>query len=176
MPLAFLTAWTRSSGLHWPGSYLTAAALNSQTAVNRYWRHLPTPSTLCAVDRSEDWLKQAERDLRAAENSAASGYHEWAAFAAQQCAEKAVKALAESLHGSPRGHSISGLLRSLKGAADVPDEALDAAGELDQVYVTARYPNGFPSGIPGDYFSEKTSRRLIDHARSILEFCRSKIR
>ncbi len=40
------------------------------------------------VDRSADWLKQPDRDLRVAETDAAAGYHEWAAFAAQQCAEK----------------------------------------------------------------------------------------
>jgi len=125
------------------------------------------------VERSADWLRQAERDLEAAENSAAGGYHEWAAFGAQQSAEKAVKALVESLHGAARGHSITGILRQC--GVHVPDAALEAARELDQVYVTARYPNGFASGAPADYFSERTSQRLLANARSILEFCRSAI-
>lgn len=125
------------------------------------------------MERSADWLRQAERDLEAAENSAAGGYHEWAAFGAQQSAEKAVKALVESLHGAARGHSITGILRQC--GVHVPDAALEAARELDQVYVTARYPNGFASGAPADYFSERTSQRLLANARSILEFCRSAI-
>jgi HEPN domain-containing protein len=124
------------------------------------------------MDRSADWLRQAELDLRAAEDLAATGHHEWAAFAAQQSAEKAVKALVESLHGSVRGHSITAILQQ---ALDVPEDILNAARELDQVYVTARYPNGFASGAPADYFSEKTSERLVEHARTILEFCRSAI-
>ena len=47
------------------------------------------------MNRTIDWLRQAGRDLQVAESSAAAGYHEWAAFAAQQSAEKAVKALVE---------------------------------------------------------------------------------
>jgi len=43
--------------------------------------------------RTEDWLRQAEKDLRHAENSLQSGDYEWACFAAQQSAEKALKAL-----------------------------------------------------------------------------------
>jgi len=127
------------------------------------------------MDRSSDWLKQAERDVQSAENSAAAGFHEWAAFAAQQCAEKAAKALVESLHGSVRGHSITGILQQIPASLGVPADVLDAARELDQVYLTARYPNGFASGAPTDYFSENTSRRLLHHARTILEFCRSAI-
>ena len=45
------------------------------------------------TDRSQDWLAQAERDLDQARASRNDGRHEWACFAAQQSAEKAVKAL-----------------------------------------------------------------------------------
>lgn len=127
------------------------------------------------MNRSLDWLKQADRDWHAAENAASGGYHEWAAFAAQQSAEKAVKALVESLQGASRGHSITSLLQQLPASVAVPEAVLDAAHELDEVYVTSRYPNGFAAGSPGDYFTGKTSRRLIGHAREILEFCRSEI-
>ena len=130
---------------------------------------------ILTVDRSPDWLKQADRDLDAAENSAAAGFHEWAAFGAQQSAEKAVKALVQSMHGSERGHSITGILEQLSASVEIPDPILDAARDLDQVYITARYPNGFAAGAPADYFSEKTSQRLLSHARAILEFCRGKI-
>jgi HEPN domain-containing protein len=128
-----------------------------------------------AVNRAGDWLKQAERDLGVAEAEAARGCHEWAAFAAQQGAEKAAKALVQSLHGVARGHSITEILRQLPASVGVPNSALDAAQELDKVYVTSRYPNGFASGTPADYFNERNSRELMAHAREILEFCRSKI-
>lgn len=43
-------------------------------------------------NRFKDWIEQAKRDLEQAEESRHSGKHEWACFAAQQGAEKAVKA------------------------------------------------------------------------------------
>jgi HEPN domain-containing protein len=49
------------------------------------------------ADRSRDWLMQAGRDLEQARDSRASGRHEWACFAAQQAAEKAVKYASEIL-------------------------------------------------------------------------------
>ena len=127
------------------------------------------------MERSADWLRMAERDLGLAEVAAGSGYHEGAAFHAQQCAEKAAKALVESLHGSVRGHSVSEILRQLPASLSVPKTLLNAAAELDSVYVTSRYPNGYPSGSPDQYFFEKDSHELIGYARQILDWCRSQI-
>jgi len=127
------------------------------------------------VNRAADWPKQAERDLGFAETAIATKYYEWAAFCAQQSAEKAVKALIQSLHGSVRGHSITEMLRQLAASVEVPKAVLGGAQELDRVYVTSRYPNGFASGTPGDYFNEAAGRELVEHARTIVEFCRSKI-
>jgi HEPN domain-containing protein len=127
------------------------------------------------VDRSGDWLKQAERDLMAAQDSAQAGHHEWAAFQSQQCAEKAAKALVQALHGAVRGHSVTEILKQLPAAISVPNRLLEAAQELDKVYVTARYPNGFAAGAPADFFNPKSSGELIGDARAILEFCRSQI-
>jgi HEPN domain-containing protein len=125
------------------------------------------------VNRAADWLKMAERDLGYAELGAASGYHEGAAFHAQQSAEKAVKALVQSLHGAVRGHAITEMVRQLP--LNVPAEILNAAQQLDRVYVTSRYPNAFASGSPSDYFNDKDSRELIAYAKRILEWCRSQI-
>ncbi len=127
------------------------------------------------VNRAGDWLKQAERDLLVATTDASAGFHEWAAFAAQQGAEKAVKGLIQALRGSVRGHAITEMLRQLPSSVEIPATLLKSAQELDKVYVTARYPNGFASGSPGDYFSEDSSRELITHARTIMDWCRSQI-
>jgi HEPN domain-containing protein len=90
------------------------------------------------MNRSQDWLKQAERDFVAAEVNRAAGLHEWAAFAAQQCAEKAVKALVQSLHGAERGHSVGGLLRQLPESLRPESPVMDAAQELDQIRFMSR--------------------------------------
>ena len=54
-------------------------------------------------------------------------------------------------------------------------KTLAGSQALGRVYVTSRYPNGFASGSPSEYFSEEGTRELVEHARAILEFCRSQI-
>ena len=112
------------------------------------------------MNRAADWLRQAERDLGFAETGAGAGYHEGAAFYAQQSAEKAVKALIQFLHGGVRGHSITEMLRQMPESIEVTPSLLNAAQELDKVYVTSRYPNGFTSATPADYFKPATNSTL----------------
>jgi HEPN domain-containing protein len=130
------------------------------------------------TNRSGDWLRQADADLEHAELSAKEGDYEWSCFAAQQAAEKAIKALYLSHHGDPWGHSLLALLQSLpKDVVSLlrPD-LLDSARALDKAYIQTRYPNGFASGAPLDYFTERDAFESIAHAKSILEFCRSQVR
>jgi HEPN domain-containing protein len=125
-----------------------------------------------------DWFRQAEADLEHAEASSREGDCEWSCFAAQQSAEKAVKALYYSLHGDPWGHSLLALIKGLPAAiaAKLPEGILDAAKTLDKNYIQTRYPNGFDAGAPTDYYTEKDAKESIAHAKSILEFCRAEIR
>ncbi len=53
------------------------------------------------MERSADWMNQAEGDLLHARNDVAGGYYEWACFSAQQAAEKAVKAVFHTLTRTP---------------------------------------------------------------------------
>ncbi|WP_083456453.1 HEPN domain-containing protein [Desulfosarcina cetonica] len=64
-------------------------------------------------DRAKDWFLQAKRDLEQARSSKAEGRHEWACFAAQQAAEKAVKALHLSLSQEAWGNIVARLLKEL---------------------------------------------------------------
>ena len=66
-----------------------------------------------APNRAKDWLAQAERDLEHAVASRVQGRHKWACFAAQQAAEKAVKALHLALGQEAWGHVIARLLAEL---------------------------------------------------------------
>lgn len=61
-------------------------------------------------NRAQDWFRQAEKDLEQAGESQESGRHEWACFAAQQAAEKAVKALHLSYNQESWGHMVARLL------------------------------------------------------------------
>jgi len=59
------------------------------------------------ANRYRDWLRQAEADLAHARNAREDEDHEWACFAAQQAAEKALKAVVQARGGEPRGHSLT---------------------------------------------------------------------
>ena len=50
-------------------------------------------------NRAKDWLAQAERDLEQARSSQDEGRHEWACFAAQQAAEKALEQNGKDIGG-----------------------------------------------------------------------------
>jgi HEPN domain-containing protein len=127
------------------------------------------------AERSADWFRQAEADLLHARHAADAGDFEWAAFAAQQAAEKAVKALFQKLHLEAWGHVISLLLGSLPEASAAVPSIVDAAKRLDKHYIPTRYPNGFDRGAPTDFYTLSEARQAIDDAEAILEFCRHQI-
>lgn len=125
------------------------------------------------ANRAPDWLAQAQRDLEQAEASRRDGRHEWACFAAHQCAEKAAKALHLHLGQEAWGHVVSRLLEELP--VDVSRTLVDQARVLDAGYVPTRYPNGHPAGAPFEHYGELQSREAIAHAREILEFVRAQM-
>jgi HEPN domain-containing protein len=57
-------------------------------------------------ERHEDWLRQAKRDLAHACRAAEDGDYEWSCFAAQQGAEKGVKAVYQRLGAVAWGHML----------------------------------------------------------------------
>ena len=126
------------------------------------------------VSRARDWLRQAERDLEHARKSAELGDYEWACFAAQQAAEKAVKALYQKLGMEVWGHSISRMLESLPDEHRPNEDLVDKARELDRHYVPTRYPNFHPEGAPMDYYTKADAERAIEYAEEIVRFCRDK--
>jgi len=60
------------------------------------------------ANRYADWLRQAEADLRHARNARESGDFEWSCFAAQQAAEKALKAYIQKSGGAPTDYYTRG--------------------------------------------------------------------
>jgi HEPN domain-containing protein len=127
------------------------------------------------AERSADWMRQADADLRHARNALAAGDYEWSAFAAQQAAEKATKALFQSLHLDAWGHTLSVLLASLPEAARPEAGLIDLAKALDKHYIPTRYPNGFERGAPTDFYTRGEADQAIRHAEAILEYCRRQI-
>lgn len=127
------------------------------------------------MDRSEDWLRQARRDLERATLDIQYAYYEWACFTSQQAAEKAVKALYQSLNMFVRGHSILKMLEALKEKLSIPEEVLHGARILDRYYIESRYPNGFPAGSPMDFFDKPIAEEAYDASSKIMGFCENHI-
>lgn len=113
------------------------------------------------------------RDLRHAENALRDRDYEWAAFAAQQSAEKALKALVMSLGGETWGYSITLLAEAVPEKVKISSTIMEAANRLDKHYIPARYPNGFAEGYPGKLYTRGEAEGAIHGAGKIIEFIRS---
>lgn len=124
--------------------------------------------------RARDWFAQAERDLEVAQREAAAGSYEWACFAAHQAAEKAVKAVFQSIGAQVvNGHSLREMVTELKRTVPVPAALLDTARILDRYYIPTRYPDAHPSGAPFQFYSKKDANQAVGYAGKLIEFCKS---
>ena len=129
------------------------------------------------ANRSADWLRQAEADLRHAMHAREAGDYDWACFAAHQAAEKALKAA--MLHASLEawGHSVVRLLAILAdGEAEAPASLMDFARLLDRHYIPTRYPDNLPDGAPTDFYRVADADEAIGAAEAIIAYCRGEAR
>ena len=124
-------------------------------------------------DRSWDWLRQAEKDLRHAKLSLEGEDYEWACFASQQAAEKALKALHLYFGQEVWGHVLVRLINELPFS--VPERLKEMAYVLDTYYIPTRYPNGFPEGSPFEHYGRRQAEEAIRYAGEILAFVRAKM-
>ncbi|MCS7221924.1 MAG: HEPN domain-containing protein [Anaerolineae bacterium] len=124
---------------------------------------------------SRDWFNQGLRDLEQAEDFAQAGRHEWACFAAQQAAEKAVKALHLHFGQESWGHVVVQLLHELPILVVVPPDLAEKRGVLDNFYIPTRYANSHPVRAPYEHYRLLQSRETIQYACEIVEFVRLQI-
>jgi len=127
------------------------------------------------ANRDQDWFRQAERDLEQAVDSAGAGRHEWACFASQQSAEKAVKALHLNRGQEAWGHVVARLLTELPEDVSPDPELTDKARVLDAYYIGPRYANGHPEGPPFEHYGKLQSGEAIRYAGEVLTFVRSQM-
>lgn len=123
------------------------------------------------AERSRDWLEQARRDLENARWNIQGAYYEWACFASQQAAEKALKGVFQRLGATAWGHSVAMLLAGLQEHLKVPEEVLTCGRKLDRFYVPARYPNGWEAGSPKDYYAREDAEDAVSCGEQVLRFC-----
>lgn len=120
------------------------------------------------------WLDTAAEDLRAAQVLTDGGVHARACFAAQQCGEKALKAVWHARGEQPWGHSIQKLVVECGALVAVPD--LDAlrrtASSLDRHHIATRYPNGLPDLTPEQAYFVDDAAQAVRQAEWLLQRCR----
>ena len=116
-------------------------------------------------DRSADWLRQAKDDLEWTRDTLRAGRWAQCCFASQQTAEKAVKALALFRgYDTVKSHSITEICKEL----GINGEIERRAKRLDLYYISARYPDAFPSGAPFEYFAEDQAAEATAYAEYIV--------
>ncbi len=126
------------------------------------------------MNRSADWLHQAQADLQLAGVSAAAGHHEWACFACHQAVEKALKGLHLRRGQQAWGHGLGRSCRDLPPAvaaalaASISDLE-DRLRILDGLYIPTRSPDSFADGAPTDHFGRLQSEDAQRHAHSIVD-------
>ena len=115
------------------------------------------------------WLATARSELEFARFSAEGGYSAQACFAAQQAAEKAVKA-AHYAAGARMvmGHSVRALIERLDPPVAALGEVIEDARALDLYYVPTRYPNGLTEGTPAEAFSAAQAAHAIECAARVV--------
>lgn len=127
------------------------------------------------ANRAWDWLDQAARDLDHAQEARDRNRHEWACFAAQQAAEKAVKALHLRLGQEAWGHVIARLLKDLPPSVRFGEDLVEKGHVLDNFYIPARYPNSHAEGAPFQHFGPLQSGQAIQYAGEIVDFVRAQM-
>jgi len=92
------------------------------------------------MERSENWLRQAE---------------------------KALKDVYNKNNREAKGHSILGLIKGLEDIYKIPPEFYYYARNFSRHYIETRYPNGFPEGAPMDYFDKQMAEEAINASEKI---------
>lgn len=124
------------------------------------------------TNRYQDWLHQAENDLKWAEHSLSGGFFSQTCFIAQQAGEKALKALCFVLGFDViKSHSLVQIIKSLK----INGEMENLAKELDLYYISGRYPEAFPAGAPCQMFTEDQAIRAFEKAKKLVALATEKI-
>ena len=120
------------------------------------------------------WLRQAEYDLRQAEQLLAGGVFSYAAFFAEQAAQKALKAYLLS-----RGrrmvaiHSVGELAREAAALDSRFASLIEPGGRLDRYYLTSRYPDALPEpAIPAEVYTRQDAEEAVRISRTAVDSVR----
>ena len=116
----------------------------------------------------ETWLMFAHEDLQMAELAIANKIYNQVCFHAQQCSEKAIKALLIAQEKTPpRSHRLGDLVNLLN-----PNPLVAIALDiqlLDRFYISTRYPDALPSSLSEALPNISDAQEALDVARQVIE-------
>lgn len=117
---------------------------------------------------AQEWLRSAQGDLETIEEIRDNNnLTHVAAFHAQQCIEKSLKAVLEFQEKDvPKSHSVLQLAGKVENVLCIEDK--DTLDELDKLYIDSRYPGDFgllPNGKP----TPKKAQVFYEYAKNIYE-------
>ena len=122
--------------------------------------------------RELDWLAQAERDLESARHLEEGDFHEWSCFAAQQAAEKALKAIYQFRDSQGVGNVCVKLIEGLElGTSSDVKRLLACAERLDRFAAASLYPDHWTEGAPKDMVTADAAAAAISDSETIVRIC-----
>lgn len=122
------------------------------------------------------WMRQAESDLRKAENDLKTYDWDSAAFWSQQAAEKALKALLLNFGKSYRGHDLLELRDILRTETNLDVSLIEKElKELTIHYTISRYPNA-ANALPAELYDKEKAYELVEKAKKVIEWVKQYLR
>ena len=119
------------------------------------------------MEEIEIWMKTSEKDLRAAEINLDNELYDYAAFLAQQAAEKSLKAFyLKKFKKIRKVHDLVALAREL----EAPENIIQKCKELTPAYLYNRYPDV----TPVENINE-VAKDLLEHAEEIIAWVKQKL-
>lgn len=124
------------------------------------------------MDSSQIWFAQAEEDLLWAEASLREEVWRGACFAAQQAAEKALKAFLLSKNElTPKIHDLVVLNEKCIGLDKDFKKIEEPCNVLSPFYISSRYPDV----VQFEEYSGEIAKNAVQQAEKIIEFVKSKL-
>ena len=114
----------------------------------------------------EEWIEQAEYDLKVAESNFKNDFRFYAVFFCHLAIEKALKGLYfnKLLEIPPKTHSHLYLMRKI--GIKPPDSLTDFFTELQESHIATRYPEDFKK-LQAEFTKEKTSEIVLKSKETV---------
>ena len=121
-------------------------------------------------DDPREWMNRARSNLVLAKSQIPGAYLEDLCFAAQQAAEKAIKAVMIAREiDFPYVHDLGSLLTMLEETGEIVPETIRAAVSLTTYATATRYPN---AGTP---VTEQEYREAITIAEAVVQWAEERL-